>query len=330
MDVSAHFSALDDEEFFVVEDSGWRGRRESDSQMFCHLNSMHAWWHIDKDMSLTSRPHHHQHHHHRKAFDSNTRFLACVTVMFPNPADGLCADRAHGMVGAARRRRNRRLRAFLKHERMTVAMNLATIQHHSYMKSAVVNVGVQVGSPLAPVIESYPSSGLVGPQFSLTVYETSHVAPAVSLSVPSQQLPVVYSKTTVTTDDLEEFIEPVYDHVHQEQIFAGEITETIAEVPVVLELVIVQEIPDVIVPLPPAEEFSAPVYDQAHQVQIAASEITVAVLPQEGAPASHLFSAFAVQKTVEIPQLQFLNIVVVFSFRAAEADPHGPDSSADH
>ena len=31
MDVSAHFSAFDDEEFFVVEGSGWRGRRESDS-----------------------------------------------------------------------------------------------------------------------------------------------------------------------------------------------------------------------------------------------------------------------------------------------------------
>ena len=58
---------------------------------------------------------------------------------------------------------NRRLRAFLKHERMTVAVNLATIQHHSYMKSAVVDVGVQVGSPLAPVIESYPSSRFGGP-----------------------------------------------------------------------------------------------------------------------------------------------------------------------
>ena len=35
MDVSAHFSALDDEDFFVVEGSGWRGRRESDFQVFC-------------------------------------------------------------------------------------------------------------------------------------------------------------------------------------------------------------------------------------------------------------------------------------------------------
>ena len=50
LDVSAHFSALDDEEFFVVEGSGWRGRRESDSQVFCHPNSMHALAHIDRDM----------------------------------------------------------------------------------------------------------------------------------------------------------------------------------------------------------------------------------------------------------------------------------------
>ena len=61
LDVSAHFSALDNEEFFIVEGSGWRGRRESDSQVFCHRNSTHAWGHIDKDMSLTSRPHHHHH-----------------------------------------------------------------------------------------------------------------------------------------------------------------------------------------------------------------------------------------------------------------------------
>ena len=73
--------------------------------------------------------------------------------MSQNLADGLRADRAPGTVGAARRRRDRRLRAFLKHERVTVAMNLATIQHHSYMKSAVVDAGVQVGSPLAPVAE---------------------------------------------------------------------------------------------------------------------------------------------------------------------------------
>ena len=33
-------------------------------------------------------------------------------------------------------------------EIFNVAMNLATIQHHSFMESAVVDVRVQVGSPL--------------------------------------------------------------------------------------------------------------------------------------------------------------------------------------
>ena len=38
------------------------------------------------------------------------------------------------------------------------------------------------------------------------------------------------------------------------------------------------------------------------------------------ASSSHLLSAFAVQKTVESPQLPFFNVVVAFSFRAANAD----------
>ena len=75
-----------------------------------------------------------------------------------------------------------------------------------YMSSSPV---IEYLAP-APAV-SFPSSSLVDPQFSLTADETSHVAPAVPLSVPSQQLPFVYTTTTVTTDDLEEFTEPVYD-----------------------------------------------------------------------------------------------------------------------
>ena len=206
--------------------------------------------------------------------------------MFRNPADGLCADRAPGTVGAARRRRDRRLRAFLKHERMTVAMNLATIQHHSYMKSAVVDVGVQVGSPLAPVTE------YVAP------------APAVTFVVPSQQLPPVYSTTAVTTGDssdmfrlvyphfsstavepfapvvvgslppAEGFTEPVYNHALHERFAAGETTENIAEFPVVQEQVLVQAVPVVVDSLPPVEEFTGPVYNHVHHERFAAGETT--------------------------------------------------------
>ena len=61
--------------------------------------------------------------------------------------------------------------------------------------------------------------------------------------MPSQQLPFVYTTTTVT-DDLEEFTEPVYDQVHHEQIAASEMTENIAEILVVQEQVIIGTRPE--------------------------------------------------------------------------------------
>ena len=63
---------------------------------------------------------------------------------------------------------------------------------------------------------------------------------------------------------LEEFTAPVYNQVHQELITAGETTENMAEIPVVREQVIVQEIPDVAVPLPPVEELTELVYSPVH------------------------------------------------------------------
>ena len=72
LDVSAHVSALDDEEFFVLEGSGWRGRRESDSQVFSHLNSVHALVSMYKHDRHASCPHHHQHHSFHPV-ETNTR-----------------------------------------------------------------------------------------------------------------------------------------------------------------------------------------------------------------------------------------------------------------
>ena len=108
--------------------------------------------------------------------------------MFRNQADGLRADRAPGTVGAARRRRDRRLRAFVKHERLAVAMNLATVQHHSHMKSAVVDVGVQVGSPL-PVTELVTPAPAVSYAAPAPVVGFVSPAPAVTYAAPA---PVVH------------------------------------------------------------------------------------------------------------------------------------------
>ena len=199
--------------------------------------------------------------------------------MFRNPADGLRADRAPETVGAARRRRDRRLRAFLKHERLAVAMNMATIHHHSFMKSALVDVCVHVESPLAPV----------------TTYVAP--APAVALSFPSQQLRPAYTAATVATGvnlDVtgmvyphfsstavegsasqvvgslplgEVFAAPVFHQVHQELLAGGDTTENIANFPVVQKQGVVGS-------LPPAVEFTEPVYTVFHQKQYSAGETT--------------------------------------------------------
>ena len=72
---------------------------------------------IDRDIVITSRPHHH------------TTFVAfCVKsqrLMMDVERD------AGGGTGSARRRRERRLRSLLRHERMSVAMALAESTHHS-------------------------------------------------------------------------------------------------------------------------------------------------------------------------------------------------------
>ena len=231
--------------------------------------------------------------------------------MSQNLADGLRADRAPGTVGAARRRRDRRLRAFLKHERMSVAMNMATVQHHSFMKSAVVDFCVQVGSPLAPVTEyvapapavalSVPSqqlrpatvatgvnldvTGMVYPHFSSIAVDgsASQVVGSLPLGevfaapvfnqVHQEQLAGGVSRVAHTLPPAEEFTEPVCNPFHQEQSVAGKTTENIANIPVVQKQVIVHAI-EVVDPLPPNEEFTGPVYNPFHQEQFAAGDMT--------------------------------------------------------
>ena len=59
--------------------------------------------------------------------------------MIPNPADGFCAERVHGSSGSAKRRRERRLRSMLRHERMSVAM--AEKLHHSSRGQRMARAG---------------------------------------------------------------------------------------------------------------------------------------------------------------------------------------------
>ena len=202
--------------------------------------------------------------------------------MSQNLADGLRADRAPGTVGAARRRRDRRLRAFLRHERLAVAMSMATIHHHSFMKSAVVDVSVHVGSPSDYVAPAPAVTLPVHSQQLRPAYTSASVAAGVNFDVtgfvnPQFSRTAVEGSASQVVDPLppiEEFTGPVYNLLHQKQFAAGEMPENLVEIPVVQEQVIVQAIPEVVDPLPLVHQFTGPGFNQVHHERFAAGETT--------------------------------------------------------
>ena len=113
--------------------AGWRGRRESDSHP---QNSLHALAHIDRDMCHVTRPHH---HHHHQGSDRLRCFL-CLSQRLTKDVE----REAGGGTGIARRRRERRLRSTLRHERMSVAMALAESTHHSAQRQKMARAGREV------------------------------------------------------------------------------------------------------------------------------------------------------------------------------------------
>ena len=176
-------------------------------------------------------------------------------------------------------------------------MHVAAALHHSAQRGARVDASTQTDSyaaaTCAAIAAPVPIFEYVAPA---PVIENIAPAPAVTSDVPSQQQPPVCTTTTVTPDDnlditgllypqfsstavepsaphvvdslppLEEFSAPGYNPVLQEQIIAGEMTQTLIENSAVQEQVVDS--------LPLLEEFTEPVYNQVHQEQIAAGETT--------------------------------------------------------
>ena len=180
-----------------------------------------------------------------------------------------CAHGDVGGSGAARRRRDRRLRLHWRHEQLSLRMLRASMGHHSWQSQTSVGVQTDDGMPALSVTYVVPSQQLP-PVYSTTTVTTDSVYPQIS----STAVEPVAPRVVVSLPPVEEFSAPVYDQVHQELVASCETTEKFAEIPVVHEQVIVQDIPEGFVPLPPAEEFSAPLYDQVHQELVASSEMT--------------------------------------------------------
>ena len=105
---------------------------------------------------------------------------------------------------SAQRRRLRRLRSWWRHERQAVTAALASAQHHSAPRG--VSTATQTEAPkIEHVIPALAvTHAAPAPVFEYVapapVIEYIAPAPAVTYDAPSQQLPPVYTMTTVTTD----------------------------------------------------------------------------------------------------------------------------------
>ena len=143
---------------------------------------------------------------------------------------------------------------------------MATVQHHSYMKSAVADFCVQVGSPLAPVTE------YVAP------------APAVALSVPSQQLRPATAATGVNLD-VTGMVHPQFSSTSVE-VSASQVVGSLPLGEVSVATGVNLDVTGMVYPqfssptvdgsasqvvgsLPLGQVFAAPVFYQVHQEQLA-------------------------------------------------------------
>ena len=204
--------------------------------------------------------------------------------------------------------RERRLRSFFRHEQMAVQMAVVSAQHHSAQRCrsiatqtedslAATYAATAGGTAPAPVIEYVapapavtfaapaPVIEIVAPAPAVTytasvllfeyvapapVIEYIAPAPAVTSDIPTQQLPPVYTTTTVTTDDNLDMTSLVYPQ------FSSTAVEPYA--------------PRIVGSLPPLEEFSAPGYNPVHHEQIVAGEMT-----------QNIIGNFAVQEQIIVP-----------------------------
>ena len=79
-------------------------------------------------------------------------------------AESSCRPRMVDGDGAAKRRRQRRLRSWLRHEQQTVAAVLATVSHHSYPKVDTAHDGLRALRTVTSTREGVEHEKHVGPR----------------------------------------------------------------------------------------------------------------------------------------------------------------------
>ena len=153
--------------------------------------------------------------------------------MFQNPADGFRADRALGSSGSAKRRRERRLRAMLRHDRPTVAMALAEKLHHSSRGQKLARAGREARVALHGHVPEAPL-----PQGRVLRHVLGHLpVPALDVPVPQMvdQLPDIENFFGALSPDPEQVVEVPkilpFDVPMRTAVRVTQLVEQLVEVP---------------------------------------------------------------------------------------------------
>ena len=113
------------------------------------------------------------------------------------------ADRACSGVGSARRRRERRLRAMLRHERQTVAMELAATLHHSRDVGPGTNDGLRAQTTASSGKRPAPLEEVAEPQGgAVTVGYKAALGPLLSAPVLADTVADAVDQSTVSSSQL--------------------------------------------------------------------------------------------------------------------------------
>ena len=173
-------------------------------------------------------------------------------------------------TSSARRRRERRLRSMLRHERMAVAMALAEALHHSSgpkvmeraqhtaLRGQKTGTRAGVAGP-APVTEYVAPAPAVAP-FSTPAVTYAAPAPVFEYVAPSPVLEYIAPEPAVSFVAPSQQLRPAY-------------TAAAVSTGVNLDAEFVGSASQVVGSLPHGEVFAAPVFHQVHQEQLAGGEI---------------------------------------------------------
>ena len=190
-----------------------------------------------------------------------------------------------GGSGAARRRRDRRLRVHWRHEQLSLRMLRASVGHHSWQSKTSVGVQADGLPALAPVVEyatpavtcavPAPLVGCVAPApavaYAAPAPVIGYVAPAPSVTYAAPAPVFEY----VTPAPVLEYIAPAPagSFVAPSQQLRPAYSAAAVITGVNLDADFVGSASQVVGSLPHGEVFAAPVFHQVHQVPLAGGKI---------------------------------------------------------